>query len=455
MPEADLAFVGGTVVTVDGRFSLADAVAVTGDRIAAVGSDAEIAALVGPATRTVDVAGGAVLPGINDSHLHAAMLGAYWPHTWLGGDGAAEFPMPRELRTPAERRAAILRACEVVASLGVTSYTEPGLGPGAAGQHGGACAEPVLAAYRSLAAEGRLSARVNVLRLYGELDGVSRPEDLERGLAAAAGSRDADPGRLRVRGVKLFADGIPPMRSAWMSRAYQDGGCGGLLVAGGDEEERLANLRAMVLCAHCAGYQVGVHATGDRAIEAACEALADAMTSYPRDDPRHYVIHGDCVSRETLALMARHGIGLNAQPRIRTATVEALTGALGADRAANAVPLRSTVDSGVPLCLSSDGPVLSPDWRLGVADAASRANGTGERITVAEALRAYTIDGARQDHAESWKGSIEVGKIADLCVLAANPLAVAPEEVPGLEVRMTLLGGSVIFDGASAASHEG
>jgi predicted amidohydrolase YtcJ len=448
MTRPDMVFVGGTVVTVDAADRLAGGVAVRDGRIVAVGEGREVAGLAGPGTRVVDLAGGAVLPGINDSHLHAAMLGAYWPNTWLAGFASGGgLPVPRELRTEADRRSALRRAWDVLLPLGITGYTEPGLGPGADGQHGGACGADVLATYEAMAVAGELPVRVTALLLFGELDGPGEPGDLERGLRELPRVRTADPRWWRVAGVKLFADGIPPMRTAWMAEPYAGGGRGRPITTGGDDGERLGKLLAMVDHAHRAGHQVGVHATGSAAVAAMAGALAEAMARDGRRDARHYVIHGDCASPEALRAMAGAGIGLNSQPTIYTATRGLLAEALGPGRAAETFPLRAALDAGVRLCLSSDGPVTAPDWRVSVADAASRVeDGADRRIAVSEAIRAYTATPAWQDRAESWKGSIEVGKVADLCVLAADPLTTPPADIPGIEVVMTVIDGRIRYE---------
>src|SRR5699024_3302316 len=173
-------------------------------------------------TEIIDLAGRTVLPGINDSHLHATWLGAMWPDTLFDSDigTAPEHGLP--LRDAGEQRQAILRAGELLSSLGITSYTEPGIGPGEDNGATGAFGTSVLQQYRALADEGKLRARVTMLALFGELDGASNLEDFRSRLARTT-SLSNDHHWLRRAGVKIFADGIPPMGTAYTNTAYRDG----------------------------------------------------------------------------------------------------------------------------------------------------------------------------------------------------------------------------------------
>ncbi|KAB2371797.1 amidohydrolase [Actinomadura montaniterrae] len=450
---ADLVLTGGRVHTADARDRQAEAVAVRAGRIARVGTAAEVAPLAGRGTRVVRLAGRSVLPGINDSHLHGVWLGAMWPSLLmdqLAGSGGHAHEAPSRLETSADRRRAILRTSGLLASLGVTSYTEPGLGPGEDGGPSGCFGSAALRDYADLAAEGALKARVTALMLFGELDGRSSAAELEKGLREFVPPADV-PGRFRVAGVKIFADGIPPMRTAWTDRPYADGGHGALLVDGADDGEREAALRAMIGMAHGAGHQIGVHATGDRATRVVADALAAAMDRDGRD-ARHYVIHGDLLSPATLRVLASRRIGLNTQAGIPVATEPMLAAALGEDALRDAWPTRDALDAGVRLSLSSDAPVLTPDWRIGVAAAVTRrgvdgsVRGAAQRLALTEALRAYTITPAWQDGAEHEKGSIEPGKVADLCVLDADLLDLEPDALPTVPVAMTVLDGRVIHE---------
>lgn len=549
----DLILVGGSVITIDPRDSVAEAVAIEGGRITAVGAAGDVRSMARPGTRVIDLRGGAVLPGINDSHLHAVGLGLARPplmldvhaasiadivaavraeaqrvppDTWIRGtgwdvgylaecvggrlpdrhdldaattehpvvleevyghsswantralreagiDAATQSPpggvvckdpvtgeptglfrefgalallherMPRLGRD--ERRRAVRGALDTLTPLGITSFTDPALGPGGDQQLGGAFHAEGIEAYAELAAAGELRARVNVLLLLGD--------DFEEDLRSYRPPDCGDPARLRIAGVKIFADGIPPSHTAWMSEPYADapGECGSLVIDGGSRE-----LSRMVALAHEAGHQVGVHATGDRAVDATVAAFKDALRGGAANR-RHYVIHGDFLSPWAVETMADLRIGLNTQPAVQWTLSDALAEIIGPERAEAQWPLRTALDAGVPLAISSDGPVTDPDWRIGVAaavlresKASGRVIGGRHRISVLEALRAYTLTGAWQDHAEDWKGSIEIGKAADLCVLAADPLAVDARAIPGIPITHTILGGEVIHEEATS-----
>lgn len=447
--EADLVLLGGVVHTLAGppvaAGPAASALAVRDGRVARVGADAEVRELVGPGTRVVELDGRAVLPGINDAHLHATWLGALWPDTLFGEGGAPGGAPSRPLRTAEERRAAILRAGDLLASLGITSYTEPGLGPGEDAGSTGAFGTSVVEQYRALAREGALRARVTVLSLYGELDGASSLDSFLAGLATTDRSTP-DPRRLRFAGVKIFADGIPPMRSAYTHHCYADGARAALLVEGGDDAERERNLTAMVLAAHRAGLQVGVHATGDRSIGLVLDAVAAARAEREAD-LGHYVIHGDLVTSAQLRRMATLGVGLSAQAGIAVRTHGLVDATLGAGRGASGWPLQEILDAGVPLCLTSDAPVLAPDWRREIASADEWMGPAADpRRRMAALLRCYTVNPGRQDGAGDWKGTLGPGKVADLCVLDADPMELTAAELPDVAVDLTVVDGEVVHE---------
>lgn len=462
---AELVLRGGVVHVMDADARCETAVAIVGDRIAAVGSDAEISTLIGPHTRVVELGGRAVLPGINDSHLHGSWLGARWPHTLFGDPGAAAdaegdalaAPAAGPLvRTRAERRAAILRAGELLSELGVTSYTEPGIGPGEDAGETGSFHTEVIDIYRELAAAGELRQRVTLLALHGVLDGPSEVATVCAGIARHGElAGESDPEWFAVPGVKIFGDLIPLTRQAWTTHSYDDGTHGDLLVVGEGIDAKAAGLGEMLQAAHRAGLQVGLHATGDRTIELALDAFEAAAAESGAPSVRelgHVIIHGDLVSAEQVARMSRLGVWLNTQAGIAARTGEWLAGALGAEVANLAWPLEVARRAGV-LVLSSDAPVLDFDWRRGIADAEARVLATGGSADAAAKherlagwLRCYTSIPAAQDRAAQWKGALEAGMVADLVVLERDPFAVGAEGLPGVAVDATVLAGRVVFE---------
>ncbi|MCC3774673.1 amidohydrolase [Streptomyces sp. UNOB3_S3] len=559
---ADLVFVNGSVLTVDSRFTVASALAVTGGHISAVGDRAEVMAHAGPATRIVDLGGGTLLPGINDTHLHGCAFGltgpplsldvshpavrsladvaeavrkaaattpagewitghgwdagylaecvadpsrlpgrhdldAVSPHhpvllysatghaTWVNSAALARAGVDRDTPVPPggvivadaageptgllqegaqdlvhralpalspEVRADAIRATlRTLARLGITSYTEPGLGPGGDALMRGALAHSTLDVYRRLLADGELTARVGVLLLPTGMTGTA--EDFVQALAAMDEPPSTDPRRLAVLGVKLFADGIPVNKTSWMHEPYIGGGCGSLCVGGDTDEERVAQITEMIRHTHAAGYQAGVHVTGDRAIDTVVDAFAAAAAERPRPDARHYVIHGDFLTARSMRTLARHGFGVNMNPTIKWTVADLEEEFVGPQRAAYEWPYRDAIDAGVTVTSGSDAPVTLPDWRQGVSTmmlresrASGRVSGPGQRIRLAEALRTYTSDAAWQDFAEDWKGTLEVGKVADLCVLADDLLTTDPHDIPAVPVVFTVVGGEVVHD---------
>ncbi|MEV7940423.1 amidohydrolase [Kitasatospora sp. NPDC088264] len=371
-----------------------------------------------------------------------------------------------------ERTGAVRSALATLARLGVTSYTEPGLGPGGDGIMRGALGTETLDVYRRLLADGELTARVGVLLLPTGM--ASTTEEFTRGLAALtalgepggsggsggsgepfepAVSGGADPRRLAIHGVKVFADGVVPNKTAWMHEPYVGGGCGSLCVGGRSDTERSAEIAAIIRHAHAAGHQVGVHVTGDRAIDTVADAFAAAMAEHPRPDARHYVIHGDFLTAYGMKVLAAHGFGVNMNPTIKWTVADMEEDFVGAERAAYAWPYRDAIDAGVRVASGSDAPVTFPDWRQGVATmvlreskADGRVSGPEQRIGLAEAIRTYTIDAAWQDFADDWKGSLEVGKVADLCVLDGDLLAADAHDIPAMPVVLTVMDGHIVHD---------
>jgi len=258
---------------------------------------------------------------------------------------------------------------------------------------------------------------------------------------------------LQIPGVKIFADGIPTTKTSWMHDPYLGGGHGSLVTSGKTDEYKLEELTNMIIHSHRQGFQVAVHATGDRAIDAVADSFVKAIHGKPGTDLRHYVIHGDFISSESARRLSENSLGVTMQPEIKTLIADVEDSVFGKERSAYEWPMRTVLDAGVNLAASSDAPVTYPNWKQGIQSAvlrqakgSGRISGPDQCITVAEAIRMYTINGAWQDKMEKIKGSVEVGKLADFCILGEDILTVDPHQIGDIPVLMTIVGGKIVYD---------
>ena len=355
-------------------------------------------------------------------------------------------PLTRE-----QKRKAILAAMKELNSLGISSITEAALGPGGGDFQGGLLGSECISVYNDLYNEGKLSVRVNIMLLLGEYGAISF-QDLRQGLSYLGIHTGFGSEWLRIAGLKLFADGIPPTKTAWMHEEYVGGGNGKLVLPGETDEERYNELINMIVYAHKHGFQLGIHATGGRAIDACVDGFIKAMEEYPWD-ARHYVIHSDFTTPECAKRMARYNIGACVQSGIKWTISDYMDSLVGEQRSARQWPLRTLIDSGVQLSGSSDAPVSYPNWKMGVetavlreSKATGKVSGPEQCISREEAIRTYTMGGAWQDHMDSIKGSIEIGKLADFCVLDEDILTVDPHRIKDIRTLMTIAGGKIFHD---------
>ena len=355
--------------------------------------------------------------------------------------------------TREEKKAALLSAMGILNSHGITSFTDAAIGPGGEAYSYGVMSAEFIDIYRELLQAGQLTARVTVLLLLGDY-GALTYDDLDKNLSTFPIPRDTDPEWLRFPGIKLFADGIPLTYTSWMNEDYVSGpgGHGVSVLPGQTDQEQRDSLIRMIKLVHDKGFQIGVHATGDRAIDATVDGYVEAMRGNPNPALRHYVIHGDFISPATCRKLAGIKGGVAMQPTIEAMISDFDPAVVGEERAAYEWPTRTALDSGLNLSFSSDAPITVPNWRLGVENAVLReslvsgaVSGPEECISVEEAIRAYTINGAWQDGLEKVKGSIEKGKVADFCVIDKDILTVDPHEIKTIGVAMTMVGGKVVY----------
>jgi predicted amidohydrolase YtcJ len=220
------------------------------------------------------------------------------------------------LYTMDELRQAAVAAIDEMNKNGITSFTDAALGPGGNEFSGGLLGERCIEAYKGLHDARELTARVTIGLLMGQYGSISH-EDLRTGLETIQLPGELDEIWLRIPTVKVFADGIPHTKTAWMWEPYLGGGYGALCVPGANDDERYEELMKIIRLAHDRGYQLAIHVVGDRASDAAVDGIVQAMRENPRGDPRHYLLHGDFMSPECARRMRMNRIGLSIQPYLK------------------------------------------------------------------------------------------------------------------------------------------
>ena len=292
--------------------------------------------------------------------------------------------------------------------------------------------------YRLARERGLLGVRVTAMPISSQLD-----DYLAIGLAGPFGDD-----RLAIGPMKFYSDGALTGGTAAFSAPYGPSGefTGSLYWPAEDD------FRDAILRAHAAGWQIGVHAQGDRAIDRVLDAYDAALAAHPREDHRHRIEHCGGPRPDQLERMAQLGVWAIGQPRYFWDAGDAWLVALDGARVNRLQPYREMLASGVRFALSSDAPVASYRPLDTVYSAVARTTvggaviGVDQAITVEEALRACTHDAAASYFADDRLGTLEVGKLADVVVLDGDPFSAEPERLGQIAVGMTLLGGEIVYD---------
>lgn len=197
--------------------------------------------------------------------------------------------------------------------------------------------------------------------------------------------------------------------------------------------------------ANRAGLQIEMHAIGDRAFDQATRALKAALDDYPREDHRHGIIHDCLPTEEGLEICAKYHIQMPVQTafiRWKQEPDEYLEGILGKERASRLNPLRKMQDMGIVMSAGSDAPCTDPDPISWIYKACNHSV-PEQSLSVYEALRLCTYNGAWTTFDEKERGSLEVGKNADMTVLSESPYAIPTEKLNTLKVKDLYLGGEL------------
>lgn len=531
----DLVLHNGRIVTLNEALPRCSALAAKDGRVVALGDDADVRALAGPATQVIDLQGRTAIPGINDAHNHLLQVGLKFgrlaleecqsiaemvdlvrraaattpPGQWIIGEGWSEshfaegrlphrgdldaattdhpvvlmrfFNMdvansaalvlagvdtatPNPPRGTIERfpdgsPSGILRAsakelvrarlpqptlAEMVTAIeaagraylayGITSILDPGLEP------------EEIRAYIQAHRQARLPLRVNLMpSWHGFHDGTSE-ETLDARAAALGVASGLGDEWLRLGALKMAVDGGTTSHTAWMFHPFV-----------GETEvkdyNRLdpADLQSYFARGHDLGWDIGIHAIGDRAHHEVAAAFAAVLRD--RDgDARHQMIHAYFATPESLDHMARHRLAAVIQPTFIYYEGDDLFRDVGAELAHRYKPMRTYLDDGIRVVATSDMPSTvhyNPFPGLYALVARKTIKGTPiapqEAVSREEALRAYTVAGAWLTREESIKGPLAPGYLADVAVLDRDYFSVPEEEIKDVQVDMTIIGGRVVY----------
>lgn len=503
--KASLIVHNARVITMEPSRPHAEAVAVAGDRVLALGSEAWVARYRGPDTRLIDGRSRTLLPGFIDAHCHLLSYAA----SLLSIDCS-----PRAVRSIADIQAAIAAAAARTPEgcwLRAAGYDESDLAEGrhptrwdldvAAPRHpvrllhrtGRACVLNGLAL--SLVGLGAASEEPPggymdrdpttgeptglLLEMNRAVDPFVPPlpyDDLSAGVRRAAQT--------------MLSDGVTATHDATATNGWQEWvlfrrlmveGCLPLSVAlmegydhlgelpqadealplrrgpvkivvselGEDVHPRPRELAEMVWRVHEAGRQAAIHAVGESAVAAAADALAAALRRRPRRDHRHRIEHCGVCPPSLAHRLAGLGVLVVTQPAFIYHNGDRYLRQVSAKDLPHLYPLRTLLEAGIPLAAGSDAPVAPPGALKGLAGAIYRRSSGGaavtpdEAVSVEAALVMHTRAAARAAFEEGERGTLRAGKRADLVLLSGDPLSGAPVE--SLRVDMTVVGGKTAW----------
>jgi predicted amidohydrolase YtcJ len=340
--------------------------------------------------------------------------------------------------TAEQRVAGLERAVRLASSFGIVGLQEA------------SADSDILVAYQTLDRRGALDARVVASIYVDPTAGVSQIPRMVRLRSQFDGGR-----RLRVRGAKIFADGVLEAHTAALLEPYVDTHTRGPANLSQGAFDTLATALDK------AGFQIHVHAIGDRAVHMALEAIAAAQAANGAHDARDHIAHLEMIDTLDLPRFKALGVYANFQPlwAFRDSYIKDLTEPIiGPERSSRLYPLGSVAAAGGTIVAGSDWGVSSLNPLEAIEVGTMRCDPAGsscttwlprEKVSLDRMIAAYTIVGARLAFEERETGSITPGKAADLVVLDRDLFAVPPQEISRAHVLLTLLDGHDVYRDAS------
>lgn len=246
-------------------------------------------------------------------------------------------------------------------------------------------------------------------------------------------------GMVKVGFVKLFADGSLGSRTAALKEPYSD-----LPTSKGLLLHSKKKLTQLILKAHKAGIQVGVHAIGDRAVETVLDAYEETVKKFPRKNHRHRIEHCSVLNPQLIRRMKKLNLIASVQPHFVVSDFW-LTNRLGKQRVRWAFPFRTLVKGKIAVISGSDCPVEKISPILGIWAAVAKAL-PKQNLTPTQALETYTTNAAYASFKEAEKGTIQPGKLADLTLLSEDPLSIKPDMINKIAAQMTIVDGKIVYE---------
>lgn len=299
-------------------------------------------------------------------------------------------------------------------------------------------------AYQQLLGEG--FRRVRTLLMVSVHPGSQPDADLLEALTSLGIQSGFGDDWLKVMSIKIMGDGSGSGGTAAVYTPQHRGTKGlGLMITSPED------LRRLTVKAHMAGLRVSIHSIGDRGIDHALDAIEEAQRLKPIPDMRHRVEHNSLCTPRQLKRIKELGVTPSSSIGYMWGIGDDYAENFGPERERWLHPHRSMIDMGITAGGNSDYPVSDGNPLVQIYEAVTRKTRTGrvvgpeEAITVKEALRLYTWNGAYLGKEEEIKGSIEPGKYADIVVLDRDILNIPPEEIKEIKVVLTIVDGRIVF----------